>query len=169
MNCTEFSSLLEAYLQETLDGPTRADFRAHLESCNRCRAFAVQTDASMLFSVAGAVEADRARIEDLTRAVMGTIRQQRLRRRLNRPRRGWLAAAAAVAISLAAVTGWRLLAPVAVDVPLDVAESERSEQADPPPRIEVDMAGEGLRVYQFADQPDADTAVYFIVNPAMEL
>jgi hypothetical protein len=31
------------------------------------------------------------------------------------------------------------------------------------------MAGEDVRVYQFAADDDDDTAVYFIVNPAMEL
>ncbi len=31
------------------------------------------------------------------------------------------------------------------------------------------MAGEDVRVYQFATGNDDDTAVYFIVNPAMEL
>ena len=31
------------------------------------------------------------------------------------------------------------------------------------------MAGEEVRVYQFAADDDSDTAVYFIVNPAMEL
>jgi hypothetical protein len=31
------------------------------------------------------------------------------------------------------------------------------------------MAGEEVRVYQFAAEKDDDTAVYFVVNPAMEL
>jgi len=30
------------------------------------------------------------------------------------------------------------------------------------------MAGEGVRVYQFAQEDDADTAVLYIVNPALE-
>ena len=37
-----------------------------------------------------------------------------------------------------------------------------------PPSIEVEMADETVRVYQFAADDD-DTAVYFVVNPAMEL
>ena len=31
------------------------------------------------------------------------------------------------------------------------------------------MPGEEIRVYQFANDEDADTAVYFIVDPALEL
>jgi len=31
------------------------------------------------------------------------------------------------------------------------------------------MAGEEVRVYQFATDEDDDTAIYFVVNPAMEL
>jgi hypothetical protein len=38
-----------------------------------------------------------------------------------------------------------------------------------PPTVEVEMSDEDVRVYQFADDDDTDTAVYFIVNPALEL
>jgi predicted anti-sigma-YlaC factor YlaD len=169
MNCEEFSELLDAYLQEVLDGPVRSAFREHLVACGRCRAEAVAADPSMLFSAPGAQEPDRRRIEALTRAVMGDIRQRRLSRRLHRSRRPWLAAAAAVVVSLAAVTGWRLLSPGGQTAPEAVAEARAVESDDPPPRLEVHMPGTGVRVYQYADQQDADTAVYFIVNPAMEL
>ena len=169
MNCDDFSALLDAYLRESLDGPRREAFRAHLGSCDRCRMAAVRTDPTMLFGAAAGGEPDRARIEDLTRSVMAEIRQQRLRQSLHRPRRGWLAAAATVVVSLAAVTGWRLLAPGGGEVSSPFVEAQRVEHVNPPPRAEMDMAGEGVRVYQFTDQPNADTAVYFIVNPAMEL
>lgn len=169
MHCSEFSDLLEAYLEDTLDGPTRRAFREHLGGCDGCRMVAVQKDPSLLFCFGGAEEHDPGRIEDLTRAVMGDIRRQRLRRRLHRPSRGWLRAAAAVVISVAAVMGWRLLSPANVDAPQSIVAVQPTEQVNPPPRVEVDMAGEGVRVYQYADQQDADTAVYFIVNPAMEL
>ena len=33
----------------------------------------------------------------------------------------------------------------------------------------MEMPGEDVRVYQFATDGDADTAVYFIVDPALEL
>jgi hypothetical protein len=35
--------------------------------------------------------------------------------------------------------------------------------------VEVEMAGEEVRVYQFATDGDTNTAVYFIVDPALEL
>ena len=38
----------------------------------------------------------------------------------------------------------------------------------PPPQVEVDMPGEGVRVYHFASEDDRNTAVLFIVNPALE-
>ena len=169
MHCDDFSDLLDAYLEETLEGPQRKAFRAHLGSCDRCRRLAVRTDPTLLFSAAGEAEPDQVRIEDLTHAVMGEIRQQRLGQTLHRRRLGWLAAAATVVVSLAAVTGWRLLAPTDEEAPSSVAEAQHTEQVNPPPRAEVDMAGEGVRIYQYADERDADTAVYFIVNPAMEL
>ena len=169
MNCDEFSVLLDGYLQDALDGPVRGAFRDHLAGCDRCRAAAVAADPSMLFSALGSREPERHTIEDLNRAVMADIRQQRLSRRLHRSRPRWLAAAAAVVISLAAVTGWRLLSPEGRPAPDAVAEVKVVESDDPPPRLEVDMTGTGVRVYQYADQQDGDTAVYFIVNPAMEL
>ncbi len=169
MHCDDFSDLLAAYLQESLEGPQREAFRAHLGSCDGCRKIAVRSDPTMLFSAAGEVDVDQDRIEDLTRSVMGEIRQQRLGQTLHRPRRGWLAAAATVVVSLAAVTGWRMLAPTEEAAHPSVAEALHTEQVNPPPRAEVDMAGEGVRIYQYANEPGADTAVYFIVNPAMEL
>ena len=39
---------------------------------------------------------------------------------------------------------------------------------EPPPRVEVDMTENEVRVYQYATEDDATGAI-FIVNPAMEL
>jgi hypothetical protein len=51
-----------------------------------------------------------------------------------------------------------------------VVEARRdAELLSSPPTVEVDMAGEEVRVYQFANEADTDTAVYFIVDPALEL
>jgi hypothetical protein len=47
--------------------------------------------------------------------------------------------------------------------------SAPAAEAAAPPTVEVEMAGEGVRVYQFASDGDPDTAAYFIVNPALEL
>jgi len=170
MNCETFEGLIEAYLADDLDDLRRRGFREHLGSCGTCRDKAVEADCSLILSAAPPRQDDAQKIEAVTQAVMGQIRQQRIERRLHRPRRRWLAAAAMVVVTLMGVTGWRLLSPDdGDDTTLAVVEAKAVERPAPPPRLEVDMAGEGVRVYQYADDDDGDTAVYFIVNPAMEL
>jgi hypothetical protein len=122
-----------------------------------------------MFSAADTTDPSPERVEDLTQAVMDDIRRQRIRQSLRRPRHGWLAAAAMVVVSVAAVIGWRLIGTTAQQPAETVAGAQQADHHNPPPRIEVNIAGEGVRVYQYADDQDADTAVYFIVNPAMEL
>jgi hypothetical protein len=73
-----------------------------------------------------------------------------------------------VVVTLIVVAGWRLLAPGGTE-PAPAVGAQAAEAPSQPPRIEVDMAGEGVRVYQYADQQDGDTAVTFIVNPQLEL
>jgi len=168
MRCADMAELLDAYLADALDGPRRNAVRSHLRTCERCREAAVQADLSLLFVAAPPGEPDPARLEDVTRAVVAQIRQQRLQRRLVH-RQPWLAAAAALVLALIAVAGWRLLAPAGGSEPVPAVDAQVAEAPSPPPRIEVDMAGEGVRVYQYADQQDGDTAVTFIVNPQLEL
>ncbi len=170
MNCETFEELIEAYLADDLDDPRRRAFREHLGSCGSCREKAVGIDCSLLLCAVPPRAGNPEKIEAVTQAVMGQIRQQRIERRLHPPRRRWLAAAAMVVVSLVGVTGWRLLSTGGDGaVPETVAAVQAAEQSAPPPRLEVDMAGEGVRVYQYADDGDGDTAVYFIVNPSMEL
>lgn len=170
MNCETFEGLIEAYLADDLDDLRRRGFRDHLGSCRECRDKAIEADCSLILSAAPRREEDPQKIEAVTQAVMGQIRQQRIERRLRRPRRRWLAAAAMVVVALMGVTGWRVLSSGdGNETTLTVAEVNAVERTAPPPRLEVDMAGEGVRVYQYADDDDGDTAVYFIVNPAMEL
>ena len=168
MRCADMPELLDSYLADVLDGPRRNAVRSHLRTCERCREAAVQADPSLLFVAASPGEPDPARLEDVTRAVVAQIRQQRLQRRLVH-RQPWLAAAAALVLALIAVAGWRLLAPAGGSEPVPAVDAQVAEAPSPPPRIEVDMAGEGVRVYQYADQQDGDTAVTFIVNPQLEL
>ena len=168
MRCTDIPDLLDAYLADSLGEPRRDAVRSHLRTCERCREAAVHADPSLLFVAAAPGEPDPVRVEDTARAVIAQIRQQRMQRRLGH-RRPWLAAAAAVVLSLIAVAGWRLMAPGGGLKPVAVTDARVAETPSPPPRIEVDMAGEGVRIYQYADQQDADTAVTFIVNPQLEL
>jgi hypothetical protein len=169
MRCDEVLGALDEYLDDALDGPRRDALRTHLRSCGRCRDAAIGRDPSLLFVVARPSEPDSARIEETTRAVVAQIRQQRLQRRLGRRPRPWLAAAAMLLLSLTAVVGWRLLAPGNGSQAPAGAEIVVADSPSPPPRIEVDMSGEGVRVYQYADSQDSDTAVTFIVNPELEL
>lgn len=169
MRCDEVVAVLDEYLDDTLDGVRRDALRAHLRSCGRCREVAIRRDPSMLFAVAPRSEPDPARVEETTRAVMAQVRQREIQRRLGRRPRPWLAAAAMLVLSLAAVVGWRLLAPGSGPQDPHRGGVQVADSPSPPPRVEVDMSGEGVRVYQYADRQDADTAVTFIVNPELEL
>jgi stage V sporulation protein SpoVS len=146
MNCTEFRELLGSYLEESLTEERRRMFRRHLCECASCRERALSEDPTLLFATAPETPVSQAEIEGCAAAVTAQIRQQRLARSLSRHRRPWLA-----------------VVPATAEVHLD--DNARSV----PPIVEVEMAGEDVRVYQFAVDEDDDTAVYFIVNPAMEL
>jgi anti-sigma factor RsiW len=169
MRCDDVLDLLDAYLADDLDGHRRDALRAHIRSCSSCRHAAIRHDASLIFVSARPAEVAGAHVEEVTQAVLGQIRQRRMERRLGRRRQPWLAAAAAVVLSVAAVIGWRLLAP-GTNAAAPISSGVQVVDApSPPPRVEVDMTGAGVRVYQYADQRDADTAVTFIINPELEL
>jgi anti-sigma factor RsiW len=149
------SDLLDAYLADALDEPRRNVLRSHLRACERCREAAVHADPSLLIVAAPPSAPDPGRVEDVTRAVVAQIRQQRLQRRL--VHRHYTRPAVVLALMVA---GWRLLALRRPDPP----RRRCRWRAPSPPPVEVDMAGEGVRVFQCADQQDGDTAVTFIVN-----
>ena len=89
MRCDEFLDNLDSYLADTIEEFDRFSFREHLQSCSRCRESAVQKDSSLLFSALPAREIDVRRIEGVTDAVLGQIRQQRMDRRLRSHRSRW--------------------------------------------------------------------------------
>ena len=169
MNCERFESLIEAYLGDALDEVNRTAFRDHLRSCSACRERAVRVDPTLMLIALPPRPEHPERVEAVTQAVLGQIRQRRIERRLHPPRRRWLAAAAMVVVSIAGVTGWRLLSGIDDQVPAETATAVQAAESAPPPRAEVDMVGEGVRVYQYADDMDGDSAVYFVVNPSLEL
>jgi predicted anti-sigma-YlaC factor YlaD len=169
MDCTEFHQLLDAYLDEKLDESRRSEFRSHLRECASCREWARSEEPTLLFVVDESDPVDMTRIEACAVTVTGQIRQQRLSRRLRSNRRPWLAAAAAAVLVVVGAAAWQLVpfgdeAPV---VSLDSGPPAVDTDAAPP-TVEVEMPGDDVRVYQFANDDD-DTAVYFIVNPALEL
>ncbi|TFG37847.1 MAG: zf-HC2 domain-containing protein [Candidatus Aminicenantes bacterium] len=171
MDCSEFHELLDTYLEDSLEEDQWLLFRRHLRDCTSCGDWAQGVEPSLLFTTAESGPVDLARIEACAVAVTGQIRQERLAGKLLRHRRPWLAAAAAAAaVALVGAGAWRLM-PVGGDVvpAMSFAVGESSETGAAPPTVEVEMNGDDVRVYQFASEEDTDTAVYFIVNPAMKL
>jgi predicted anti-sigma-YlaC factor YlaD len=172
MQCSEFQQQLHAYLEESLEEPQRMLWRQHLSSCESCRELALREESTLIFSTAEPSPASPARIEECVTAVTALIRQDRLSRRLPARRRvqPWLAAAAAVMITIAGSVLWLQSNEESGAVPTaELSVPEPSPPESPPPEVEVDMDGEGIRVYHFATDDDANVAATFIVNPALEL
>jgi len=162
--------MLGPYLDESLEEEPRLKFRHHLRECASCRQWAVASEPSLFFALAGQGKADPARVEACAEAVTARIRQARLARRMTGRRRPWLAAAAALVVMVGGSLAWRMTQGdgEALSTPEMEARKE-SPVSQAPPTVEVDMTGQDVRVYQFATDENADSAVYFVVNPAMEL
>ena len=170
MNCEIFREMMGSYVDETLEEGRRQWFRIHLRECSDCRETALREEPSLLFAMAPAAPGEPEAIDACTTAVMGRIRQDRLERRLHRRRRPWLAAAAAATLVISGGISWRAFVSGGSETLQPVVEARRdAELQNSPPTVEVEMAGEEVRVYQFASEVDSDTAVYFIVDPALEL
>jgi predicted anti-sigma-YlaC factor YlaD len=175
MRCETFREQLEPYLEERLVGDARQAWREHLQGCAECRQWAAIQEPTLLLSSLPSREADPARVAACAAAVTALIHQERLRSRLRPRLRSYLAAAAAIlGLALAGLL-WRTMPsggdpsgrPQVTPIAATVAIAPESD-ALPPPQVEVDMTGEGVRVYHFASDQDASTAMLFIVNPALE-
>jgi hypothetical protein len=120
--------------------------------------------------VAEPPEPDPIQIAACTASVISQIRQQAIAGRMRPFRRAWLAAAAAVIVVLAGAAGWWISQDQQGAVPVAVVDAEEAGPRDQlPPRVRVEMPTAGVRVYQFAEGGDDNTAVFYIVNPALEL
>ena len=171
MRCSEFRNTLERYLEDVLDESRREGVRQHLRACPGCRSWAIEVEPTIVFAAVEAPAPDPDRVAACTASVMAQIRQQRLARELRPRGRWWLAAAAAAALAVVVGgTGWWVASNDRPTVPPSAVEARDSagEVAAPPPRVQVNMPGEGVRVYQFADDTNHNSAVYYIVNPALE-
>jgi len=168
MRCDEFLSQLEPYLDEQLEGAERQAWRVHLEQCASCRAAALAEDPTLAFALTIPSEATPHEVEDCVAGVAALIRQDRLNRQLQPRRRRWLAAAAALFVSIGGVTVWQLGTGDGTTSPSAGTAAVAADHEMPAPEVEVEMDGEGIRVYHFAAEGDDDTAVAFIVNPALE-
>jgi predicted anti-sigma-YlaC factor YlaD len=171
MQCKAFQEQLSAYLEEALEESQRTLWRQHLNGCASCREWALNEEPTLIFSTAEQSPASPAKVEECVTAVTALIRQDRLSRKLPARRvQPWLAVAAAVLIAIAGGTLWMQGNGENGTVPTaELSTPDASQPESPPPEVEVDMDGEGIRVYHFATEDDANVAATFIVNPALEL
>jgi hypothetical protein len=80
-----------------------------------------------------------------------------------------MAAAAALVMAIGVGFNWRtIVGDEQTGQPL-IETALEGDAAVSPPTVEVEAMGEEIRVYRFATDGDDDTAVYFIVDPALEL
>jgi anti-sigma factor RsiW len=169
MNCEIFLEIVGSYVDETLDDERRQWFRDHLRECESCRQSALRQEPSLIFATAAAKPAAPGAVEACATAVVARIRQDRLERRLHHRKLPWMAAAAAMVMAVSAGVIWRSMVGGENAVLPVIETAQELEATASPPTVEVEAMGEEVRVYQLATDGDADTAVYFIVDPALEL
>ncbi len=167
MECRRFEELLEAYLDERLEGADRAAWREHLGGCARCRRLALEREPVLLLSLAPRTEASGERVAACVGAVRALTHGQRLERTLGRRRRAWLTAAAAAVLVVAGGLGIRGLGQEDLRTAAAPPAVERAADSAPAPEVEVETRGGEVRVYRYA--VDGDMAVAFVVDPSMEL
>lgn len=168
MNCERFQELMDAYLEERLEGPVRITWREHLRECASCRELAVGREPTLMLATLSAREAGPEAVAACLSGTQSLIRQDRLVHRLRRRSKRWLAAAAAVLVLLAGGLAWRLRSGGVGAASGGVAAAASARVTTPAPEVEVEMPAEKVRVYQFATEGD-DLAVTYIINPAMDL
>jgi len=169
MNCEIFHQLVGSYVDETLEEDRRQWFRRHLRECTSCRESALRQEPTLMFAIAPAKSAVRESVEACVAAVTGRIRQDRVERRLRHRRRPWLAAAAAAVVAVSGGLAWRAMLGNEGSGSPAIGTAQDIDRPASPPTVEVEAMGDDVRVYQFATDGDDDTAVYFIVDPALEL
>lgn len=169
MNCEVFRELLGSYLDETLEDERRQWFRRHLRECPACRRLAIAEDPSLFFAMAPDTEAPPEAVEACVAAVTARIRQDRFERRLSQQHRPWMAAAAAAVILIGGGLAWRATTGgEGAPQPMMGAAGDAGRNTIAP-TVEVETRGEDVRVYRLATDADDNTAVYFIVDPSLEL
>jgi len=169
MNCEIFREMVASYVNETLEEDRRQWFRRHLRECGPCRKSALEREPSLMFTAAPATQPAAESVEACVAAVTGRIRQDRVERRLHRHRRPWLAAAAAMVMVVGGGLAWRTMTGGESAGRPSVETAKGNKARVTPPTVEVEAAGDDVRVYQFATDGDDDMAVYFVVDPALEL
>ncbi len=173
MNCGDFLRRIDAFVADTMEGPEELDFRKHLRTCTACRQEAVARDPVFLLSAVPLREPTAEQVQSCVGAVTALIHQDRLQRQVRKPRWRWMAAAAAAVMAVGAGLAWWSGQPGFDEKDHLSSESGVSVASHreklPPPRVEVETPGSDLRVYQYADTDDGNTAVVYIVNTSLEL
>lgn len=172
MDCQEFADLLPLYLEEGLDEHRRGQWREHFESCTECGTRAMEEDPTLLFLTGAPSTIDAEGVERCVDDLGALIRHERFRKRIRRPQRWWYAAAAAVLLMISTSFFWaKNDAPgplIAASETQPTVGAETNDQSQPP-RMDVEMNHKSLRVYQFANTGDGNSAAYFIVDKDLEL
>jgi anti-sigma factor RsiW len=169
MDCPRFHEIIDDYLAEQLDASDRNAFRAHLRSCEACRTAVSVIEPTLLFAALPEPRVTEREVEDCVTAVSARIRQDRLERRLGPRRAPWMAAAASIIVLVGAGLLWRAGGAPGSGVPTTPTPAISAAENAPPPRVEVEGNSTGMRVYQYADGTDDNTAVVFIVDEGLEL
>jgi predicted anti-sigma-YlaC factor YlaD len=164
MECERFREHLNAYVAERLEGVERLEWRDHLRGCRDCRGWALGEEPTLWLAVEAPSVAEPARVEACVTAVTTMARQQTISRRLSGGRR-WVLAAAAVAVLALGGLLWSL---GGMGGGVVTADGRPVDSGLPAPDLEVEMEGEGVRVYQFTGDGEEDTVVAFVVNPALD-
>jgi hypothetical protein len=154
------------YLEDGLGPEQRKLWRLHIEKCSECRVWAISEDPTLLLQRPATVEVGNSeRVDRCVDSVTAMIRQDTLHRRLKRRPQLRLAVAAAALVVMLSATWWFTgVGSQEGTFTEDLPAPERQPVLGP--EVEFDMNGDGMRIYQLAD--DEDTAVWFVVNPELE-
>lgn len=170
-HCEQVQKLQPAFLALELEPAREHEVRGHLASCRECRDAYIAAEPALLLSLVGAPRpvADE---DQFVAAVLGGVHQARIARRLGARRvRFYLAAAAAVLLTIAAPLTYRLAtapATVAVAHEADVVPATVATAVEP---AFVEVEGQGVRLYQMTAAAGSahPVQVAFIVDPGLEL
>jgi len=171
MDCRSFQEKLPLYLDEKLHGELRHAWRRHLRDCPSCKKKAVEADPSLLFAYLPAEKVDHQGVETCVTTVNSMIRQEKLTRRMYHVPRWWYAAAAAILLSVSTLVFRGLpSASVGLHAGAEISPTATAAREDvQPPRMDLETGPDGVRIYQFADTGDGNSAAYFIVDENLEL
>jgi predicted anti-sigma-YlaC factor YlaD len=165
ISCLEVRRLQSAFLDLSLEPDTEQALRRHLAGCTECEAaLAARSPVTAM-----ALVLDRVAVGDdagFVGEVLAGLHQRKLERRLTHRWRGWMAAAAAVA--LAVFGGWSLLRQPS-SLPANVAAARPRPVASAAEPAFVEVKGDGVRLYQLDSPAQGAVRVAFVVDPHLEL